>query len=348
MLNWFDHAGRKDLPWQQYNNNPYPVWVSEIMLQQTQVTTVIPYYLQFMQRFPTVKSLAEASVDDVLARWSGLGYYARGRNLHKAAEVIVAEHQGQVPKTLEQLVALPGIGRSTAAAILALTWDRPETILDGNVKRVLARYHTIEGWTGSSQTLQKLWQLAEGHTPQSRNADYTQAIMDLGATVCRRSRPQCNLCPIEQTCQARITDRVGQYPAAKPHKIKPQRHTFMLLIANSEGELLLEKRPSTGIWGGLWSLPEVEKLPDQFGSEPVQIAGLAIRRTSTDLPTPIKHSFTHFDLKISPISCRLEPTGNQVMDNPDQLWYNPGRDTELGVSSAIKKVIHAYQTKLQE
>lgn len=318
------------------------------MLQQTQVTTVIPYYLQFMLRFPTVKSLAKASVDDVLARWSGLGYYARGRNLHKAAQIIMSEHQGQLPNQLDQLIALPGIGRSTAAAVLALTWDLPETILDGNVKRVLARYHMVEGWTGSAQTLKKLWQLAEDHTPQSRNADYTQAIMDLGATVCVRSRPQCNLCPLKQNCQARITGSVDQYPAAKPRKNKPQRQTFMLLIANHDGELLLEKRPPTGIWGGLWSLPEAAELPDQVTTETAQIAGHAIHRTSADPLNPIKHSFTHFDLTISPTCYQLESAGNQVMDNPNQLWYNPGRDTELGISSAVKKVIHAYQQQRQE
>ena len=318
------------------------------MLQQTQVTTVIPYYLQFMLRFPTVKSLAEASVDDVLAQWSGLGYYARGRNLHKAAGVIVSEHLGQLPRDLNQLIALPGIGRSTAAAILALTWDLPETILDGNVKRVLARYHMVDGWTGTAQTLKRLWQLAEDHTPLSRNADYTQAIMDLGATVCVRSRPQCSLCPIEQNCQARITNRVDQYPTPKPRKNKPQRQTFMLLIANHDGELLLEKRPATGIWGGLWSLPEAAELTDGVGTRTEQITGLAIRRSSTDSLPPIKHSFTHFDLTISPICYQLETTGSQVMDNPDQLWYNPRRSSELGVSSAVKKVIHAYQQQQQE
>ena len=322
------------------------------MLQQTQVTTVIPYYLQFMQRFPTIKSLAAASVDDVLARWSGLGYYARGRNLHKAAGVIIAQHQGQLPADREQLITLPGIGRSTAAAILALTWDLPETILDGNVKRVLARYHRVAGWTGSAQTLKQLWKLAEDHTPQNRNAEYTQAIMDLGATVCRRSRPLCETCPFEQSCQARITDTVGQYPAPKPRKVKPQRRTHMLLIVDAEGQLLLEKRPATGIWGGLWSLPETAELPAPktswaiWDNLPYRIS--IDRDDPNILLTPFKHSFTHFDLTISPIICRLNPTQNEIMDNPDQLWYNPGRDTELGISSAVKKVITAYQQQLQE
>jgi len=334
LLAWHDQHGRKDLPWQQ-DPTPYRVWVSEIMLQQTQVNTVIPYYQRFMARFPDLATLAAASIDEVLHLWSGLGYYARGRNLHRAAHDIINENQGIFPDTLDALITLPGIGRSTAAAILALSRQQHHAILDGNVKRVLARYAAIEGWPGKTAVQNQLWQLAEHYTPGKRVATYTQAIMDLGATICTRSRPDCGLCPVAKHCQAHTQQRVREFPYPKPRKTLPVRQTRMLMLSNEAGHILLQQRPPTGIWGGLWSLPEYPDGPDtDMGCWAQQFGG-----TITGTGTAIRHSFSHFHLEITPVMARFNPT-NRVMDGVQWLWYNPDRPESLGLAAPIKKLLN--------
>ena len=266
LLAWFDEHGRKTLPWQQ-DRTPYRVWVSEIMLQQTQVATVIPYYERFMARFPKVADLAQAPIDDVLSLWTGLGYYARARNLHKTACIVAEEYDGKFPDSVEGLESLPGIGRSTAGAILTLGHGRWAPILDGNVKRVLARYHAIEGWPGRSDVLAALWRASEAVTPRHRTADYTQGIMDLGATLCTKSKPECLFCPMTEDCQARISGTQATYPGKKPKKKIPTRDTHFIICVDSQGQVLLERRPPSGIWGGLWSFPEASNL-DDFSDNP--------------------------------------------------------------------------------
>ena len=252
VLQWFDQHGRKHLPWQQ-TKSAYNTWISEIMLQQTQVATVIPYYNAFMARFPTVEDLAKAPIDEVLHHWTGLGYYARARNLHKAAHMIVNEFDGQFPQDPQLLEQLPGVGRSTAAAVSSIAYGTKAAILDGNVKRVLARYFAVEGWPGNTQVAKRLWEHAEALTPDRRNADYTQAMMDLGATLCTRSKPRCGDCPISESCLALKADRVTDFPGSKPKKEKPTKQTYMLLIKDG-ARFLLEQRPAVGIWGGIVEL----------------------------------------------------------------------------------------------
>ena len=254
LLAWFDGHGRKDLPWQR-NPTPYRVWVSEIMLQQTQVQTVIPYYERFMARFPDVSSLALADLDEVLHLWTGLGYYARGRNLHRAA-IQIRQSGGVFPSTREGLEALPGVGRSTAAAVLALAFGERAAILDGNVKRVLCRFHAVEGDIRRSSTVRELWEHAESHTPERRLADYTQAIMDLGATVCARRTPKCDSCPLAGRCKALAHGRAGEFPQRRRARAKPVRKARMYVIATPAGACLLERRSARGVWGGLWTPPQ--------------------------------------------------------------------------------------------
>lgn len=296
LLDWYARHGRKDLPWQR-EPTPYRVWVSEIMLQQTQVATVIPYYERFMARFPDVAALAEAGVDEVLHLWSGLGYYARARNLQRAAREVRERHGGEFPAAFDDVVALPGIGRSTAGAILALSRGERHPILDGNVKRVLARYHAVEGWPGRSAVANALWDHAEAHTPQTEVRAYTQAIMDLGATVCVRSRPACPLCPQASDCAAHRLGRQQDFPGKRPRRERPSKRARML-IALRGGAVLLEKRPPAGIWGGLWGLPELaegEAAADwcrrRLAAEPSEIASWEV----------VEHGFTHFDLTIEPV-----------------------------------------------
>ena len=255
VLRWASKHGRHNLPWQK-EVSPYRVWVSEIMLQQTQVETVIPYFEKFMQRFPDIQTLAKASQDEVLQYWSGLGYYARARNLHKAAQQVRDENAGAFPEDIEAVVALPGIGRSTAAAILSISYNQRYAILDGNVKRVLARHGAVEGWPGKPKVAKQLWQFAEQYTPKTKNAEYTQAIMDLGATVCKRGKPNCSVCPVANDCRALALGLEKQLPHAKPKKILPVKDTCMLAITNENADVLMQRRPNHGIWGGLWSLPE--------------------------------------------------------------------------------------------
>ncbi len=333
LLAWFDRHGRHDLPWQQ-QRTPYRVWVSEIMLQQTQVATVIPYFERFMQRFPELASLAAAELDEVLALWSGLGYYSRARNLHAAACQAMAMH-GALPETLDELMALPGIGRSTAGAILAQALDQRQPILDGNVKRVLARYHAVAGWPGRSPVQKRLWELAEAHTPTRRVADYTQAIMDLGATVCGR-RPACESCPVADGCIANAEGSQADHPAPKPAKSLPQRRTIMLLLEDTEGRLLLERRPPTGVWGGLWSLPEAE-----CGADPVAWCktwlGLEVARLAT-LPART-HTFSHFRLAIEPVRLQVESTaGAAAVKDKAVRWCDRRELERLGLPAPVRAI----------
>jgi A/G-specific adenine glycosylase len=336
LLDWWDQHGRHDLPWQQ-SPNLYSVWVSEIMLQQTQVTTVLRYYARFMEAFPTVSDLAGASEDKVLHLWSGLGYYSRARNLHKAAQLIVAEHSGLVPDDFDALVALPGIGRSTAGAILALTQDRRFPILDGNAKRVLARLYSIEGWTGHSKIQKELWQLADDCTPTKRVANYTQAIMDLGATICTRGKAKCIDCPVTEICTAYLTLRVGEIPASKPKREKPQREVAMVLAVSPAG-VLLEKRPPTGIWAGLWSFPELSKANE------VQAwcqQHLGCKPNAQKSWAPVAHSFSHYDLQMHPVQVSIPSEPAQVMEAGRWLWYNSAAPADVGLAAPVARLLEA-------
>ncbi|WP_435105997.1 A/G-specific adenine glycosylase [Arhodomonas sp. AD133] len=338
VLDWYDRFGRHNLPWQQ-PATPYRVWVSEVMLQQTQVTTVVPYFLRFMERFPDVRALASAPVDEVLHLWSGLGYYARARNLHRAANVLVTEYGGEFPRDVEQVQGLPGIGRSTAGAILSLSRGERHAILDGNVKRVLARYHAVDGWPGRSPVARALWHLAEQHTPGDRPAAYNQAMMDLGATVCTRSRPRCELCPVAAGCEARAQGRQAEYPGRRPKRDKPVRATRMLLITRGE-EVLLVRRPPSGIWGGLWCPPECD-----LDADP---AAEARERFGLDIDTVehwdvFRHVFTHFALDIHPLRARVAGPARAVMDGPGQVWYNAATSDRRGLAAPVTRLLEGLE-----
>ena len=337
VLVWFEECGRKDLPWQQ--PDAYCVWVSEIMLQQTQVQTVIPYYERFMQSFPDVLALANASLDEVLQHWSGLGYYARARNLHSAAVTIRDDYGGVYPKKFERVVALPGIGRSTAGAILSLAFESRHAILDGNVKRVLARHNAIDGWPGKTTVASQLWELAEQHTPDQSVAAYTQAIMDLGATICTRGSPRCDVCPVNDDCQAFASGRVEQFPGRKAKKDKPLRHTTMVL-AVSDDAVYLERRPPSGIWGGLWSLPELED--DGVANWCRQT--LNGREDSIEPWSKLRHSFSHYDLDIQPVVVRITATSRKVADGDDATWHKLDDLLPGGIAAPVQKLINALKT----
>jgi A/G-specific adenine glycosylase len=337
LLDWFDRHGRKDLPWQQ-DINPYRVWVSEIMLQQTQVTTVIPYYERFMARFPTVTELAAAEVDEVLHHWTGLGYYARARNLHRAARRVVKEFDGEMPDSLEGLQSLPGIGRSTAGAIAAIAHEMRAPILDGNVKRVLARFHAVAGYPGDSAVAKTLWALADEHTPEERVGSYTQAIMDLGATVCTRTNPRCDVCPLGPRCEAHLSDTVEDYPGRKPAKGKPVRKATFFILHDGDGGCLLEQRPANGLWGGLWTPPErpagssAEDFLKQVGIPDVQ-------PSRTHVGDEFRHTFTHFHLDIEPVYIEIDGPPPMVRDRDDVRWYRQGSNEPLGLSAPAVKLL---------
>ena len=313
--------------------------MSEIMLQQTQVTTVIDYFNRFMQRFPTVVDLAKADIDDVLHLWSGLGYYARGRNLHKAARIICEQHAGELPTTLEDIIALPGIGRSTGSAILAIAHGKRHAILDGNVKRVLTRLQCIEGQPDSSATQKILWPLAESLTPKSRIPDYTQAIMDLGATLCTRTNPSCEQCPVANCCDAYRSNTQALYPTKKQRKKIPTKQGRFLRLINQQHEILLFRRPPAGIWGGLWCLPEIDldKNPAKWCTE----NGLTLNSTPVELPT-LKHTFTHYHLEMLPLEIVVTVKANIVMDSDSWLWYNSAGPANLGLAKPMRTLILGY------
>lgn len=317
LLNWYAQHGRKNLPWQK-NRTAYAVWISEIMLQQTQVVTVIPYFEKFMLSFPDVLALANAHEDEVLHHWSGLGYYARARNLHNASQQVRDEHNGVFPLTFDDVLALPGVGRSTAGAILAQAEGQRHAILDGNVKRVLARFHAVHGWTGQKKVQDQLWVYAETHTPKKQLADYTQAIMDLGATLCKRSKPNCEVCPLNAECIAYATEQVSLLPTPKPKKTLPVKSVRMLLLRNDSQQILLEKRPPTGIWGGLWSLPEMP-LTDRVTDWCSEHYQLEIN-SSEELPV-VRHTFSHFHLDITPCLAEVNNPEQSVMEAERRVWY---------------------------
>ncbi len=335
VLAWFDVYGRKDLPWQQAIS-PYRVWLSEIMLQQTQVTTVIPYFNAFIEEFPTIEHLAKAPLDQVLHQWSGLGYYARGRNLHKAAQLIVG--QGYFPETLEELVALPGIGISTAGAILSIVFKKSEPILDGNVKRVLARFKAVNGWPGNSQVNKALWTLSAQLTPKVRVADYTQAMMDLGATICTRSKPACDRCPLESHCIARQKGIVSLLPTPKPRKQLPVKSLILLMLSNHLNEVYLEKRPPAGIWGGLWSLPEF----DDIDAAHNWCLAKKISAYDPQMLDVQRHTFSHYHLDYKTLLMRIDNPINFVMEANQAVWYNPKQKDALGLPAPIKLLLQQH------
>ena len=313
LLTWYDEFGRNDLPWQRATS-PYAVWVSEIMLQQTQVATVIPYYERFMVRFPTVYQLAAAPRDDVLAHWAGLGYYARARHLHSAAATIVADHSGELPNSMASLLALPGIGRTTAGAILALAYCQRQAILDGNVKRVLARFHGVSGWPGRANVLEKLW------------------------TLCTRSNPSCDTCPLNRDCIARATGTQKRLPTPKPRGLRPQRKVSVLLVQDNQQRVLLERRPDAGIWGGLFSLPELGTDEDADGW---CARYLGTQMSSSRSLAPIDHAFTHFDLCITPMILELQETPCSVVEEGEWLWYKPADEIDFGVAAPIGALLNS-------
>jgi A/G-specific adenine glycosylase len=343
LLKWFDRHGRKSLPWQS-RRSPYRVWVSEIMLQQTRVSTVIPFYRRFMRRFPSIKSLAEAPMDDVLHHWTGLGYYARARNLQKAAQQIMAEHSGRFPRALEQASSLPGIGRSTAGAILSLSRGQRHPILDGNVKRVLARVHAVDGPANGSATMKTLWDLAEQYTPRTRVADYTQAIMDLGATVCTPRSPLCGDCPVSRGCLARQNGEPERYPGKAAKKSLPERSTTMLIVRDPDrAAVLMEKRPPSGIWGGLWSFPEHRTSdPDDLRRWFRREYGFAIELDGNR--PQLRHTFSHFHLTITPVTAHAVGTNGGVMEKGDTLWYNLDRTEKRGLAAPVKRLLDQLRT----
>ncbi|KEQ11765.1 hypothetical protein GZ78_28330 [Endozoicomonas numazuensis] len=341
VLEWFDEHGRKDLPWQQ-SINPYRVWISEVMLQQTQVATVIPYFENFMARFPTVADLALAETDDVLHLWSGLGYYSRARNLHKAAKMVMETFAGEFPRSVDALTQLPGIGLSTAGAIASISMGIRAPILDGNVKRVLARYRAIAGWPGQSKVAKQLWSIAEELTPDHRNADYTQAMMDLGAMICTRAQPSCLICPLQQDCLAHSTREETRYPEPKPKKEKPERSVRMLMVINEFGEVLLEKRPPTGIWGGLWGFPEIQSNEE--------LSEAAQNKTGLDLDEfeewqAFRHTFSHYHLDITPIKTFAAQTSS-VADGDRWHWFQPDQPSELGLAAPVSKLLTKIRRSL--
>ncbi len=356
LLAWYDREGRHALPWQS-PRDAYRVWVSEIMLQQTQVTTVIPYFERFMARFPDVAALAAAEQDEVLHLWTGLGYYARARNLHRAARRVVEDHGGALPADPQTLRELPGIGPSTAGAIAAMAYDRRAPILDGNVKRVLARFHGIRGWPGEREVERRLWTLAEAHTPHERVADYTQAVMDLGATVCTRGAPACERCPLAGECVARARGLAEEIPAPRPKRELPERATRVLLLTDADGRLLLARRPAEGVWGGMWSFPELA--PD---ARPIDGARALLDAPAPPLVErgtwpPLRHGFTHFRLTMTPVELRTDarrpPTATErprsvagVADAPDEdeprpplRWIDPRRPPDIALAAPVRRLL---------
>ena len=331
IVDWHLRHGRHSLPWQGARD-PYRIWLSEIMLQQTQVATVIPYFERFVARFPDLPTLAAAREDDVLALWSGLGYYSRARNLHAAARILVADHGGAFPSTPSAIAQLPGIGRSTAAAIAALAYGQPCAILDGNVKRVLARHGGIEGWPGDKRVETALWQLAESRLPDTAIEAYTQGMMDLGALVCTRTRPACTACPVKADCIAHAHGRIDELPAPRPKKVLPEKQVQMLLLLD-RGELMLEKRPSQGIWGGLWSLPEIAPDADALDHCRDRYGFVALSQRA--LPR-FTHSFTHFKLHIRPVQLQLAPRHRTT---PGQIWIPVADALDAALPAPVRALV---------
>lgn len=338
LLSWFDLHGRQDLPW-QHPRTPYRVWIAEVMLQQTQVQTVIPYYQRFLQQFPTLIDLANAELDQVLALWSGLGYYSRARNLHRAAGMCVQQHGAFLPDTFDAIAALPGIGPSTAGAILAQAHGARHAILDGNVRRVLARYRAVAGDPAAKKTQDALWALSKAALPHQRLADYTQALMDLGATLCVRSRPDCAHCPINSDCHAYQQGSVAQFPQPRARRARPLRQSCQLWVQDGQQRILLQRRPPVGIWAGLWSLVDGDDAADarrklaQFGVEP----------GNAEPMTKIRHEFTHFSLQIDVQRMR----GTAGVADGDLRWLHPTEALQLGLPQPLRRLIESWQHGLK-
>ncbi len=345
LIHWHHQNGRHDLPWQK-NRTPYRVWLAEIMLQQTQVSTVLPYYQRFLSTFPSLSQLAKADLDQVLVLWSGLGYYRRARFLHQCAKTIVDQYHGRFPRNMEQLIGLPGIGRSTAGAILALAWSKPYPILDGNVKRVLCRFHGIESWPGEKAVEESLWAWSQKYTESATDvARYTQAIMDLGATVCRRTSPLCECCPFITDCHAHRHKRQDSIPATRSKKPLPIKNTRMLLLYNHRSEILLLKRPPVGIWPNLWSLPECEEhqnptdwCQQQFG----------LKSGEWQNWQNFQHTFSHFKLRIQPMVANIKQPATRVMDSHDTLWVKTQKDKKLAVATPVNKLLQQFTYWIKE
>jgi len=332
LLEWWDEHGRKNLPW-QHPRTPYRVWISEIMLQQTQVATVITYFERWIHTFPDISNLAAASLDDALALWSGLGYYARARNLHKAAIQCVEVHGGNLPLTTRELCALPGIGESTANAIISQSTDLPAAVLDGNVRRTLARHAAIEGWTGKSAVQKVLWEEAKTRLPDERGADYTQAIMDLGAMVCTRSNPACERCPVKTDCKALRKDTVDQLPSPKPATKVRDMTLHMLILKDEQGCVLLEKRPPSGIWGGLWCLPEgnnIEVVENRMG---------IVSSSPITLPS-FEHRLSHIKMTIRPTIATAKDA-RQVKCSGHQEWFSHQQLQALGLPKPVTDLLNS-------
>ena len=334
LLAWFETDGRMDLPWQR-DPTPYRVWVSEIMLQQTQVATVVPYYQAFMARFPDLGTLAGAPLDEVLHLWSGLGYYARARNLHRAARVIVERHGGEFPASIGQVMELPGIGRSTAGAILALARGERHPILDGNAKRVLARCFGVTGYPGEPAVERRLWALAEACTPQQRVSEYTQAVMDLGATVCTRARPACLLCPVNAGCVARAGNLQDRLPAPRPRTARPTREAWLVVALRGDHKVLLERRPPSGVWGGLWGLPECPTRAHAAQWCREHLAGAREPRSSA----PLKHAFSQFDYHMQPLVVRCLGKAETLRDDDRFRWYDTRHPARVGLPKPIATLV---------
>ena len=335
LLAWWDVHGRKDLPWQR-DPTPYRVWISEVMLQQTRASTVVPYFERFVRRFPDVAALARAELDEVLHLWSGLGYYARARNLHRAAGILARDHGGVMPDTAAAVEALPGVGRSTAAAIVAQGYGRRAAILDANVKRVLARRHRVGGAVSASATLAELWRLAELHTPTERVADYTQALMDLGATVCRRSRPCCGECPVRAGCEAAAKGDPERYPERPARRERRLERSRFFVVVDPDGACLVERRPPRGVWGGLWSPPERDADASVRGF--LDQTGIAAELVDDVQPAGVfRHGFTHYDLDVEPVYVRLKARPAAVRESAGR-WMDP-RNHRLGLSTVAARLV---------
>lgn len=338
LTQWQRIHGRNALPWQ--GGNAYQVWISEIMLQQTQVATVIPYYQRFIATFPTIGALAAASEDQVLAHWSGLGYYSRARNLYRAAQQIMQLHAGEFPHTYDNIVALPGVGRSTAAAICSLALKQKHAILDGNVKRVLARYFGIKSYPGEKNTETLLWQHAEALLPAHDVAVYTQGLMDLGALVCTRSNPLCDICPVQRNCIARQQGLAGQLPVPRPCKALPERHSTFILLLNGN-DILLERRPASGIWGSLWCPPQVDSIVD-VGNYCTQHYGVDAGHGQV-LPV-FTHTFTHFKLHITPWRLHVPRKPPQIAE-PGQIWLALQDALQAAIPAPVRKLLLELQVQ---
>lgn len=336
ILNWFECYGRHDLPWQK-NITPYRVWVSEIMLQQTRVSTVIPYFQCFMKSFPTVKGLALAQIDDVLSHWSGLGYYARAHNLHRTAQIIHKKYQDHFPKTIAEMSVLPGIGRSTAGAILSLGMNKHAIILDGNVKRVLARFFAIDIPINQQTGMNLLWHFAKKYTPKNRFRDYNQAMMDIGAMICTRTRPKCVLCPVKTGCSAYQQSCQVNFPVKKSKANRLKKAVYMLLLQDSEGNIFLQKRPSVGIWGGLWSLPEC---PIKENIEMWCQIKLGIKATIQEQWDSLFHQFTHFQLEIKPVLLKVNVKKMKTIECPPRIWYKENSAPPGGIAAPVSHLLN--------